>query len=84
MVAAEASGDLLAASVLAGLAARCGPDRKLTARGIGGPAMGGQGFDAWWSIDELSVRGRMPCRLLCACVCVCVGVAGWVGGGGGG
>ena len=57
VVAAEASGDLLAARVLQGLAMRCGPDRTLTARGIGGPSMGGQGFEAWWSIDELSVRG---------------------------
>lgn len=53
VVAAEASGDLLAASVLDGLRA-VGP---LRAAGIGGPAMVERGFEAWWSIDELSVRG---------------------------
>ena len=53
VVAAEASGDLLAASVLEGLRT-AGP---LQAAGIGGPAMSACGFDAWWSIDELSVRG---------------------------
>ena len=54
MVAGEASGDLLAASVLRGLH---GLDPALDARGIGGPAMAGEGFQGWWSIDDLSVRG---------------------------
>lgn len=58
VVAAEASGDLLAGSVLDGLgrslAAR---SQALHAAGIGGPAMVAKDFDAWWSIDELSVRG---------------------------
>ncbi len=53
MAAGETSGDLLAAAVLQGLAARS----SCRAAGIGGPAMASQGFDCWWSIDELSVRG---------------------------
>jgi lipid-A-disaccharide synthase len=57
VVAAEASGDVLAASLLRGLAERCAPAGRLQAGGIGGPAMAAAGFDAWWSIDELSVRG---------------------------
>lgn len=55
MVAAEASGDLLAASVLRGL----GDGGPVEARGIGGPAMSAAGFDAWWHIDALSVRGYL-------------------------
>jgi lipid-A-disaccharide synthase len=54
MCAGEASGDLLAAAVLAELARR---DTALDARGIGGPAMARQRFQNWWSIDALSVRG---------------------------
>ena len=54
IVAGEASGDLLAASVLRGLRAL---DPALDARGIGGPAMQAEGFQGWWSIDDLSVRG---------------------------
>ena len=57
VVAAEASGDVLAASVLHGLSEGCAPIGRLAAAGIGGPAMAATGFDAWWSIDELSVRG---------------------------
>ena len=56
MVAGEASGDLLAASVLEGLATRVG---SLEAAGIGGPAMSRHGFDAWWTIDALSVNGYL-------------------------
>lgn len=56
MVAGEASGDLLAASVLEGIAARVG---RLEAGGIGGPAMRGQGFDCWWDIEALSVNGYL-------------------------
>ena len=54
MVAGEASGDLLAGAVLQGLRER---DPRMRAAGIGGPAMAAQGFDAWWTIDALSVRG---------------------------
>jgi len=56
MVAGEASGDLLAASVLEGLATRL---ESLEAAGIGGPAMARHGFDAWWNIDALSVNGYL-------------------------
>ena len=56
MVAGEASGDLLAASLLGGLAARV---PRLDAAGIGGPAMARHGFDAWWTIEALSVNGYL-------------------------
>lgn len=55
MVAGEASGDLLGASLLSGLAARL--PAGLTAAGIGGPRMRAAGFDAWWPMDRLSVFG---------------------------
>lgn len=55
MVAGEPSGDLLAASLLGGLA------RKLPAStqyyGIGGPRMMAQGFEAHWPMEKLTVRG---------------------------
>ena len=54
MVAGEASGDLLAGSLLASLRARW---PKLIADGIGGPRMAERGFAAWWPHDKLSVRG---------------------------
>jgi lipid-A-disaccharide synthase len=54
MVAGEASGDLLAGSLLASLRARW---PKLIAEGIGGPRMAERGFVAWWPHDKLSVRG---------------------------
>jgi lipid-A-disaccharide synthase len=54
MVAGEASGDLLASMLLAGLRTRW---PRLEAAGIGGPKMGEQGFDAWWPSDKLAVRG---------------------------
>ncbi|MEO8309823.1 MAG: lipid-A-disaccharide synthase [Caldimonas sp.] len=54
MVAGEASGDLLAGSLLASLRARW---PKLVAEGIGGPRMAEHGFVAWWPHDKLSVRG---------------------------
>lgn len=57
MVAGETSGDLLAASVLDGLLARSGGAAGLEAGGIGGPAMVARGFDAWWSSEQLAVRG---------------------------
>ena len=54
MVAGEASGDLLAGSLLASLRARW---PHLVAEGIGGPRMAEHGFAAWWPHDKLSVRG---------------------------
>ncbi|MGD9944915.1 MAG: lipid-A-disaccharide synthase [Burkholderiaceae bacterium] len=54
MVAGETSGDLLAGAVLGGLTARGTP---LRAAGIGGPTMQAHGFEAWWSIEALSVNG---------------------------
>jgi lipid-A-disaccharide synthase len=54
LVAGETSGDLLAGLLLQGLRARW-PD--LSTVGIGGAAMAGQGFEAWWSSDKLAVRG---------------------------
>ncbi len=54
IVAGEASGDLLAASLLRGLAGRIS---KLVARGVGGPAMRDAGLDSWADISQLSVRG---------------------------
>ena len=57
MVAGETSGDLLASAVLAGLQSRLGGPAGLQAAGIGGPAMGARGFDAWWPSERLAVRG---------------------------
>ncbi len=54
MVAGEASGDLLASLLLKGLHEQ-GVSWK--AAGVGGPHMVAQGFDAWWSSSQLSVRG---------------------------
>ena len=54
MVAGEASGDLLASLLLAGLKRRW---PALAAQGIGGPKMSAQGFEAWWPSDKLAVRG---------------------------
>lgn len=56
MVAGEASGDVLAGALLSGIGARVGNPRSA---GIGGPAMRSQGFDAWWTIDALSVNGYL-------------------------
>lgn len=53
-VAGEASGDLLAGMLLAGLKQRW-PDAR--AAGIGGPRMQAQGFESWWPHDKLAVRG---------------------------
>ncbi|MCO4878625.1 lipid-A-disaccharide synthase [Paraburkholderia caribensis] len=55
MVAGEPSGDLLAASLLDGLAARL-PDTTQYF-GIGGPRMIAKGFDAHFPMEKLSVRG---------------------------
>ena len=54
MVAGEASGDLLASLLLAGLRRRW---PALQTAGIGGPRMAEQGFAAWWPHDKLAVRG---------------------------
>ena len=54
MVAAERSGDMLAALLLQGMR-NTWPD--LQASGIGGPQMAAAGFVAQWSCDELTVRG---------------------------
>jgi lipid-A-disaccharide synthase len=54
MVAAERSGDMLAALLLQGMQ-KTWP--LLRASGIGGPQMDATGFVSRWSCDELSVRG---------------------------
>jgi lipid-A-disaccharide synthase len=54
LVAGEASGDLLAGLLLAGLKQRW---PGLQAAGIGGPRMVAQGFTPWWPSDKLAVRG---------------------------
>jgi lipid-A-disaccharide synthase len=54
MAAGEASGDMLAGLVLPALLARLGDAQ---CAGIGGEHMIGAGFDAWWHVRELSVRG---------------------------
>ena len=56
LVAGEASGDLLAGLLLDGLRARW---PQLTTAGIGGAHMTAHGFDAWWPIEKLSVRGDL-------------------------
>ena len=55
MVAGEPSGDLLAASLLDGLASRLPAATQYY--GIGGPRMIATGFDAHWPMEKLSVRG---------------------------
>ncbi|MCK6431520.1 MAG: lipid-A-disaccharide synthase [Burkholderiaceae bacterium] len=54
MVAGEASGDLLAGLLLAGLRSRWS---GLRAVGIGGPRMAAQGFESWWPHERLAVFG---------------------------
>jgi lipid-A-disaccharide synthase len=54
MVAGEASGDLLASQLIAALRAKL-PNAVFY--GIGGPKMIGQGFDAWYPLEKLAVRG---------------------------
>lgn len=56
LVAAEASGDLLASHLLVALRQRW-PD--LDAVGIGGEHMAAAGLQAWWPIEKLSVRGYL-------------------------
>ncbi len=54
MVAGEASGDLLASLLLAGMAQRW---PQMQSVGIGGPHMAARGFEAWWPSEKLAVRG---------------------------
>jgi lipid-A-disaccharide synthase len=54
MVAGEASGDLLAAHLIAALKRHL-PDAQFV--GIGGPKMQREGLDAWWPAEKLAVRG---------------------------
>jgi lipid-A-disaccharide synthase len=54
MVAGEASGDLLAAHLIAALRRHLPAARFV---GIGGPKMQREGFDAWWPSEKLAVRG---------------------------
>ena len=54
LVAGEASGDLLAGLLLAGIRARW---PAAASGGIGGPQMAKQGFDAWWPHHKLAVHG---------------------------
>jgi lipid-A-disaccharide synthase len=54
MVAGEASGDQLAAPLMAALKARRNP---IVFAGIGGPRMEALGFESHYPMDKLSVRG---------------------------
>jgi lipid-A-disaccharide synthase len=54
MVAGEASSDQLAARLMRSIRQQI-PDVQFI--GIGGAKMQKEGLDAWWSADELSVRG---------------------------
>ena len=56
LVAGEASGDLLAGHLLDALTARW---PGLRTAGIGGAQMAARGFDAWWPVEKLSVRGYL-------------------------
>ena len=54
MVAGEASGDLLAAHLIAAIKT-LHPAAQFM--GIGGPRMAAEGFEAWWPGEKLAVRG---------------------------
>jgi lipid-A-disaccharide synthase len=54
MVAGEASGDFLGAHLMTALRARF---PKLRFAGVGGPRMEGLGFDSWYPMERLAVRG---------------------------
>ena len=55
MVAGEASGDLLAAHLIAAL--QGAPAQPTLFAGIGGPRMMAQGFESHYPMEKLSVRG---------------------------
>ena len=57
VVAGEASGDALGASLLAGLRAELGPDVRFS--GIGGPAMAAFGHESLFPLGELAVMGLL-------------------------
>src|SRR3954465_15028985 len=54
MVAAEHSGDLLAAHLMAALKGRRAP---IAFAGIGGPRLAGEGFVSPFPMEKISVRG---------------------------
>lgn len=54
MVAGEASGDLLGAHLIAAITNR---RSGISFSGIGGPRMIGHGFDTWYPMERLAVRG---------------------------
>ncbi len=54
--AGEPSGDMLAASVLVGMK-QLPSTSMLATRGVGGPKMIAEGFDALWPMETLAVRG---------------------------
>ena len=57
LVAAEASGDLLGADLIAALRRRLGPDTRFV--GLGGAAMAAEGVASAFDISELSVLGLL-------------------------
>ena len=57
LVAGEASGDNLAAGLMAAIKAHPAMSEGVRFIGVGGPAMLAQGLESLASIDELSVNG---------------------------
>ncbi|QKS30417.1 MAG: Lipid-A-disaccharide synthase [Accumulibacter sp.] len=54
LVAGEASGDLLASQLIEAIRSRL---PQAVFFGIGGPRMLGKGFDSWYPLEKLAVRG---------------------------